>query len=201
MQQQGNKLNRFTEAHTIRQTSAKSELFKKSQPRNTLQLIWSQLAMKRLRHFDVSERDILGESAQCIFDPTLGFNIQYRQTHLGGTLAQTNPQSFAERHIFVCVLFLEESDGSFDLLRAQFDPLAAYFDERLFQVDQVLEFSGGERGVAYRDLPVIIHDAVEAHETCVCRCPDFGFDFQFNAYFCSRLLPPGWDEDAEATLF
>ena len=42
----------------------------------------------------------------------------------------------------VAMFFLEEGDRGFDLLGAQFNPLATYLDKRNLQADQILKFFG-----------------------------------------------------------
>src|SRR6266480_7041498 len=43
----------FSQSHAICQTRSKPELLQKRQPRNALQLIWSQFPLKRRGDFDI----------------------------------------------------------------------------------------------------------------------------------------------------
>ena len=158
--QQGDQLDGLAEAHVVGQARAHAEALEEREPAHACALVGAQGALESLgllEHGDLLHGAVRPEDLR---DPALGVEAHHRQRAVG-RIAVGKAQGLHQRDLTARVL-LQELDAALQVLGADLHPLSVDAHQRHALLGQCLECLERERHVAERDLPAVVHQAVQA---------------------------------------
>ena len=194
----------LTETHVVGEACAHSIALQERQPTDAGALVRTEGALEAFRL--LQERHLLNGiiGSEDLRNPSLGVDANHRQATIG-SIKMRHAQGFDKGCLAVGVL-LQELDATLQIFWADFHPATVDSHQRHALLGQRLEFLKGEWRISQRNLPTVIHQAVQADAAV--RLATFAtlargrvaVDEQSCAHTISRLAPPIRREHFKASL-